>query len=237
MDELVFIDTETTGPDFLIDRLFQVCYKSEGKIHSEYFKPPVPISIKAQSITHVTNKMVENREEFATSRMRSELGELLSNKILVAHNAMFDIDMLVKEGIAVPQYICTLKVARFIDEECEIPEYNLQYLRYFFGIELSVGSHEAEGDVLVLEAIFKILYDRMFEKLQDHDAVIAKMVEVSGKPTLFRQFNFGKHKGKKVEEVAVVDRAYMEWLLTKKLESDYMDEDWIFTLKYHLKID
>jgi hypothetical protein len=26
----------------------------------------------------------------------------------------------------------------------------------------------------------------------------------------------------------------MEWLLEKKLENDIGDEDWIFTLKYHL---
>lgn len=237
MDNLVFLDTETTGPDFLVDRLFQVSYKHKDKIHSEYFKPPIEISVKAQSITHVTNKMVENREEFVYSRMKQDLREILSQNILVAHNAMFDIDMLVKEGIEIPRYICTLKVARFIDEESQIPEYNLQYLRYFFGIELNVGSHEAEGDVLVLEAVFKILYEKMLAKYGSGEAVIAKMLEVSTQPTLFRLFNFGKHKGKKVEEVLAIDRSYMEWLLTKKLESDYMDEDWIFTLKYHLKID
>ena len=237
MKDLVFLDTETTGPDFLIDRLFQVSYKHQDKIHSEYFKPPIPISVKAQSITHVTNKMVQNREEFSYSRMKQELSKLLSENILVAHNAMFDIDMLVKEGVSVSKFICTLKVARFIDEESEIPEYNLQYLRYFFGLELNVTSHEAEGDVLILEAVFKILYDRMIKKYGSHEAVIEKMVEVSAQPTLFRVFNFGKHKGKKVEEVVSFDRSYMEWLLTKKLENDYMDEDWIFTLKYHLKIE
>src|SRR5688572_9419934 len=130
MDDLVFLDTETTGPDFLVDRLFQLSYKTGDVIRSEYFKPTVPISVKAQSITHVTNKMVDGREEFSTSQMRQDLKELLEDKILVAHNAIFDIDMLVKEGVPVSRYICTLKVARFIDEEGDIPEYKLQYLRY-----------------------------------------------------------------------------------------------------------
>ena len=236
MNDLVFLDTETTGPDFLMDRLFEVAYKHKDKICSEYFKPPIPISVKAQSITHITNKMVEDRQEFAYSTMKMDLQKLLPKNILVAHNAMFDIDMLIKEGIEIPRFICTLKVARFIDEECAIPEYNLQYLRYFFGIEINAGSHAAKGDVLVLEAVFKVLYDKMIEKYGDHEKVIAKMLDVSARPTLFRMFNFGKHKGKLVEEVLSYDKPYIEWLLAKKLENDYMDEDWIFTLKYHLKI-
>lgn len=237
MNDLVFLDTETTGPDFLVDRLFQVSYKNGDDLKTEYFKPPIPISIKAQSITHVTNKMVEERSEFVYSQMKEDLKKLLADKILIAHNALFDIDMLVKEGVAVPKYICTLKVARFVDEEGVIPEYKLQYLRYYYGLELSVGAHEAEGDVLVLEAVFKVLYDKMMEKYGSHAAVIEKMIEVSLAPTLFKVFSFGKHRGRRVEEVLVIDRSYMEWLLEKKMEADLLDEDWIFTLKYHLKVE
>lgn len=238
MDNLVFLDTETTGPDFLMDRLFQVCYKYRGKITSEYFKPPIPISIKAQSVTHITNKMIADKQDFSYSEMRPVLSKLLSENILVAHNAVFDIDMLAKEGVMTPRFICTLKVVRFLDTECVIPEYNLQYLRYYYGLEIDAPAHDATGDVITLEAVFKKLYEQMLEKYGDDQAVIEKMIEVSGQPTLFRMFNFGKHKGKMVEEVLSYDRPYMEWLLEKKLDNStaYIDEDWIFTLKYHLRI-
>jgi exodeoxyribonuclease X len=236
MNDLVFLDTETTGPDFMVDRLFQVSYMHNGKLNTQFFKPPVPISVKAQSITHITNKMVEDKEEFAYSEMKKELNNLFPDHILVAHNAAFDMDILLKEGVIVDKFICTLKVARFIDEASEIPEYKLQFLRYYFGLEIDAGAHDAEGDVKVLEAVFQVLYGKMLEKYGTHEAVISKMVEVSAQPTLFKMFNFGKHKGKFIEEVLGYDRPYMEWLLTKKLESDINDEDWIFTLKYHLKI-
>jgi len=44
-----------------------------------------------------------------------------------------------------------------------------------------------------------------------------------------------KHLGKKIEDVAQIDRGYLEWLLAQKLASDQIDEDWIYTLKHHLE--
>lgn len=234
MDELIFLDTETTGNDFLVDHLFQVCYAHKGETYSAYFKPPLPISVKSQAVTHVTNNMVEDKEPFSTSQMKKELSSLLENNILVAHNAVFDIEMLYKEGVKTPRFICTLKLARFLDTEGIIPEYNLQYLRYYLELDVAAHAHNAADDVLVLQALFKRQYARMMKEYGDHDTVIAKMIEVSGQPSLFKVFNFGKHRGKRIEDVLSLDRSYMEWMLEKKLESDMADEDWIFTLKYHL---
>lgn len=237
MNNLIFLDTETTGNEILKDHLFQVSYMFQDKIFTEYFKPPIPISIKAQSITHVTNKMIEDKGIFAGSKMQSELKDLLKENILVAHNAQFDIAMLSKEGIDVPKFICTLKVARFLDENLEIPEYNLQYLRYYFGLEVDANSHEAKDDVLVLKAVFDCLYQKMLEKLKDEVKVITTMLEVSVKPFLFKVFPFGKYKGRNIEEIAKLDKGYLEWLLNQKMQNTpESEEDWIFSLKHYLKI-
>lgn len=237
MYRLVFLDTETTGVDPLVDRLFQVAYKFEGELVSKYFKPPLPISVKSMSISHVTNKDIEGKEEFSTSETKQRLQEILKEAILVAHNAWFDVDILSKEGVRAERFIDTLKVIKFLDEENLIPEYGLQYLRYFLGIEIEARAHEAEGDVLVLEKLFEYLYQRMLLQYKDGNIVIEKMLEISQKPLLLRMFNYGKHKGKKVEEVLSYDRSYLEWMLEQKLNNDYFDEDWIYTLKYHLKVD
>lgn len=236
MHDLVFIDTETTGIDLLVDRLFQVAYKFRGKMYSEYFSPPVPISIKAQSITHITNEMVEGKEEFNNSSMKKALSDILKSNILVAHNAIFDIDMLAKEGVETTRFICTLKVARFLDTEGIIPEYNMQYLRYYLALDVKAGAHEASDDVLVLEALFKNFYTQMLQEYGSEEKVLNKMVEVSSLPSLFKIFPFGKHKGKRIEEVVVYDRPYIEWILEQKIQNEYYDEDWIYTLKYHLNI-
>jgi len=237
MDKLLFLDTETTGIDPLVDRLFQVAYKFNGEVFSELFKPEVPISVKSMSISHITNKMVEERQSFSDSEMKKDLQGLLSKNILVAHNALFDIDMLAKEGLKIESFIDTLKVARVMDKNCEIPEFNLQYLRYYFGIEIEATAHDAKGDVLVLEAIFKILFDKLMKDINDESLVIEKMIEISKNPFLYQIFSYGKHKGKRIEEVLSYDRSYLEWMLEQKLQNEYLDEDWIYSLKYYLKIN
>lgn len=233
MDKLIFLDTETTGNDLLSDRLVQISYSHKGKLISEFFKPPVPISVKAQSISHITNKMIEDKSSFSGSKMKKDLQLLLKENIIVAHNARFDICMLSHENLKTSKFICTLKVARFLDEEGEMDEYNLQFLRYYFELDIEASAHSAQGDVLVLEAVFKKLYNRMLEAHKDHDAVISKMIEISSAPFIMRKFNFGKHKGKKVEEVAEFDKPYLRWLLEQKTQNGG-DEDWIYTLKHYL---
>jgi len=237
MDELLFLDTETTGNEIMKDRLCQVCYKTSQGIYTGYFKPPIPMSVKAMSITNITNKMLGDKEIFRDSAMKKELEKLLAEKILVAHNAKFDCAILESEGLSVPRRICTLRVARYLDPNNLIPEYNLSYLRYYFDIDVEANAHDAKGDVIVLCGIFDKLLSKMKEEIggpSDSDA-ITKMVDVSSRPTLFKLFSFGKYKDKKIEEVAKSDRRYLEWMLNQKLSDGAQDEDWIHTLEYYLK--
>jgi len=244
--QLIFLDTETTGNDPIKDRLVQVSYrlKKEGgqETHTEYFKPPIPMSVKAMSITHITDKMLADKEDFAESRMKKDLELLLSSGlpageagVLVAHNARFDIAMLENEGLHVPNFICTLRVARHLDTKNAIPEYNLQFLRYYLGLEVEGNPHDAEGDVNVLCAVFDRLLMKVKEEEKDEESALQEMIEISSRPTLFTYFNFGKHNGKKIEEVAKTNPDYLEWLLNQKITEGATDEDWIYTLKHYLK--
>lgn len=234
MEKLIFLDTETTGAEIGKDRLCQVCYKNFCEVKTEYFKPPLPMSVKSMSITHITNKMLEDKQCFEGSDMQKELKKLLKEGILVAHNAKFDIAMLEAEGVKVPKYICTLRVARFLDKESKIPEYNLQFLRYYLDLDIDAHAHDAEDDVKVLHALFLRLLDKIKEQGKSESEAIEEMVEISSHPSLFSKFNFGKHKDKTLEEVAKTDKRYLEWLLAEKLKNEAGDEDWIYTLKHYL---
>lgn len=238
-DKLIFLDTESTGNEPGKDRLCQVCYKIGNETKVGLFKPPIPISIKAMSITHITNKMVANAEAFAQSQMKRELQELLKDGILVAHTALFDIAMLKAEGMEVPRFIDTLRVARYLDPDNKIPEHNLQFLRYFLDLDIRGTAHDAEGDVNVLIGLFNRLFSKIREGEESDEKAIEKMVEISSRPTLFKNFIFGKYKGQAITDVLKTDRRYMEWLLgqmTSKGEDD-TDEDWIYTLKSYLKVE
>jgi exodeoxyribonuclease X len=233
--ELIFLDTETTGIE-PTDRLCQICYKTSAGTIVAYFKPPVPVSVKSMSITHITNKMLADKELFAGSQTQKELQALLSGgAVLVAHNARFDVAMLKAEGMEIPAFICTLRVARYLDPNNVIPEYNLQYLRYYLDLEVEGNAHDAEGDVNVLHAIFGRLFAKIRETSDSDDAAIKKMIEISSTPSLFSKFNFGKYKDKKIEEVLVMDRGYLEWMLAQKMTAGEQEEDWVYTLQQYLK--
>jgi len=188
------------------------------------------------SVTNITNKMVENEEAFQGSDFAKELQELLNENILVAHNAKFDIAMLENDGLKVPNYICTLRLSRYLDEKAEIPEHNLQFLRYYYDVDMEVIAHSADGDVLVLEAVYEHIFNLAKEKskIADEGEIIKRMIAISKNPSLIRRFSFGKHIDKLVEDVAREDRGYLEWFLKTK-EEEGTDEDWIYTLKYFLK--
>ena len=213
----IFLDTETTGKDE-DDRLCQLAYKTEnGTIVNELFNPGKPISIEAMSIHHITNDMVKDRPLFEQSKTKRNLEKLLkdTNNVLVSHNVKFDVAMLNREGIHPGKVICTLKLSRFLDEDGVIPKYNLQYLRYYLNLNVEAVAHDASGDVVVLEALFRRIHAKMIEKF-GIDAV-DKMIEISSKPSLIKRMPFGKHQGIKMEDIPV---DYLNWLSTTDLDED-----------------
>lgn len=235
--KLIFLDTETTGNELGKDRLCQVCYRVGDEIKTEYFKPPVPMTVKSMSITHITDKMLEDKPPFEGSKMKKDLEALLKDGVMVAHNAKFDVAMLEAEGLTVPRYICTLRVARHLDANAIIPEYNLQFLRYYLNLEVEGGAHDAEGDVNVMYALFNRLLSKMKEKCGSEEKAIERMLEISSTPSLLAKFSFGKYKGQRIEEIFRSDRGYMEWMLRAKSEEGDDNEDLLYTLKYYLEAD
>ena len=235
----IFFDTETTGITN-DDYLCQIAWKEVGQdeIESGLFKPPIPISIDSMAVCHVTNTMVANCPPFKNSDLWQKFKDLAEDKknIFIAHNAKFDIGMLRREDIEISEYIDTLKIAQFVDRNGSLPKYNLQYLRYYYDIEIDAIAHDARGDIIVLEAVFKFLSDKVHELTgQTGDELTKQMVTISFEPLLIKTFMFGKHNGRLISDVASIDPGYLEWLLAQKLASlTDTEEDWIYTLKYYL---
>jgi exodeoxyribonuclease X len=224
----IYLDTETTGSG-QEDTLCQVAFKTEeGKVVDELFNPGMPISIEAMAIHHITNEMVADKPPFKDSPVYKELQILFADNdsILVAHNAKFDISMLKKEDLHPQRSICTYKLARYLDREGIIPQYNLQYLRYYLKLNVDAAPHSALGDVLVLEGLFNRIYAKFKEQSSDP---VSDMINISGSPVLVPRMPFGKHKGLKMGEVPL---DYLEWLTGTNL-----DEDMAYTVRYYLDIE
>ena len=142
--------------------------------------------------------------------------------------------MLAREGIAPRSSICTYKLAYALDPNDQLPNYRLQYLRYLLDLDVEAEAHDAWGDVLVLEALFERLAQKMKERHGTEESAIEAMLVISAKPLLFTTLRFGKYNGKKIEEVVRTDRDYLEWLLREKGKTPDTEEDWIYTLKHYL---
>ena len=240
MYKIIFFDTETTG-NTEKDFLCQIAYKTGDESFVGYYQPPIRIPPEASAVHHITNKMLEKEISFKGSPDQEKIKELFEgeNTVVVAHNAQFDLMILKKESIHPKKFICTLRLARYLDPEGKIERYNLQYLRYLLELEVEATAHDALGDVLVLEKLYERLKNKLKENMSkdspySEEELIEKMVEISSHPSIFKKINFGKHNGKGLAEIARIDPGYLEWLLKQKLESDQIDEDWIYTLKHYL---
>lgn len=237
MKKIIFFDTETTGNEPKKDFVCQLAYKTKDETFCELYKPLISIPPEASAITHITNKMVSDKPLFKESDDYKKIKSLFedTNNIVVAHNAKFDIAIMNNEGIVPANFICTLRVARALDKDNVIPQYKLQYLRYYLDIDIEANAHDALGDVLVLEKLYeRLLAKIMKEENIDEAKAMEKMIDISSRPSLMTIFNFGKHNGKTVEEVSNIDRGYLEWMLTQKEQNPDNEEDWIYTLKHYL---
>lgn len=222
----IFLDTETTGTG-QDDRLCQLAFKTgQGTIVNEMFNPGKPISVEAMAVHHITNEMVKGKPSFRDSAVYKQLIDLVSDQInvIVAHNAKFDISMLRNEGIDPPKVICTLKLARFLDSDGVIPQYNLQYLRYYLDLRVEATAHNALGDILVLEKLFDRMHARI--KKESPENPIEEMIHISNSPILIARMPFGKHKGMLMREIPT---DYLEWLYGTDL-----DEDMQYTVRHYL---
>lgn len=149
---LIFLDTETTGIDNC--RMIELAYCAEDGVPTSLrVKPPIPIEFGAMAVNHITEKMVADLKPFAKHGSYKVIKKELEAGIIVAHNAPFDLGVLDREGIDITDYICTKEMAKAMYPRAE--QHRLQYLRYWLGLEIEGEAHTAEGDIAVLEALFR----------------------------------------------------------------------------------
>lgn len=232
---LIFIDLETTGLD-VADKICSIGLVYENNFIYELINEGKKIPPEASSIHHITNEDIKNSVPFIKSRAYQFLEENNSNEnILVAHNAQFDLDKLSSHGLIWKgAVIDTMRVTKHLIPECSL--FSLQLLRYElklyqkeqsikleYGIKDALNAHNALADALVCKLLFNYLLE-----ITD----VEQMQELTFKNILLEKFQFGKYKGKYIEEVVLSDRKYIEWLLASVLD---LDEDMKYSINYYLQ--
>lgn len=216
-----------------------------------FFNTDTEIEIWAMAVHNIYKKLLVEKSEwkYISDEDRTKLSSVFNDNILVAHNLDFDLDVLDKSGISYSdKLIDTLKVAKILWSEWVLengngkePEYvNLQYLRYFFELyeitdsswkEECTTAHDAFWDVVVLENVFYKLFEIIKNKLNiSDDDVIEKMQKMTEKEfILIKTMRIWKYRGKTFEEVAEIDRWYLQWMVWADFTPDikYTCQVWL----------
>ena len=239
--------------------MIQLAYrqlKDNKKIDENlFFMTDTRIQIWSMAVHGIYPKLLEQKSnwKYLDDEAREKISEVMNDNIIVAHNIDFDRDVLGKEGISyTDKQIDTLKVAKIMWSEWvlknslwEEPEYvNLQYLRYFFELyEINdadwiaecTTAHDAFGDVVVLENVFYALFNRIKSELNiSDDEVLDIMMEMTKKEFIpIKTMRISKYRWKSFEEVADIDRWYLQWIIWADFSEDikYTCKVWLWIIE------
>jgi len=223
----LYFDTETT--DIQAKDLIQLAFITDDpNIQSNIFvKPKQEISYGAMSVHNITPEMLKDYKYFENTALPKEkihpdykgdnlidyLKFLAERYIWVAHNVEFDLEVMQKKGIEIPQSICTLKLSRnaLTEGNRDLESYRLQFLRYYLGLYKNedkehIVAHDALSDVYFLRDLFH--YIQKNSKLTTE-----QMLTITKQPQIIREIRFGKYAGKPLEEIARIDREYLIWII------------------------
>ena len=234
---IVFIDTETTGLNFRIDRIIDIALT---KVHPDereetkniLINPGMPIPGEATSIHGITNEDVAGKPTF--DHYAKEIIGFLKDCDLAGFNIdSFDIPLL-KEKLNRAGLILEMNGIRTLDVKSlyhfldprDLPSAHRKYCKK----ELE-GAHRSENDVKATIAVLNAQLDihsslpktvkelsECYDKRNPHGIdTDGKFVWAGGVPCV----NFGKkHNGKPIKEVYETDADFFSWMLTKDFKQD-----------------
>ena len=249
---IAFFDLETTGLNTTHDRIVEISVLKVNANGEEMqrrwlLNPEMHISEEASSVHGYTDEMVKNEPTFWEKA--KEIALFLGDADLAGYNILkFDLPLLMEEFLRVG---CDfdLKNRDFIDVMNIFMKMEPRTLkgayRFFCHAELE-GAHGAAADTKATYEVLKAMLDRYdgvpYEdgkgnksqgpvndmKELSHFSAHHQNADLSGQIIYDEEgkevFQFGKHKGRRVEDVFRMEPAYYSWMMnsdfplyTKKL--------------------
>ncbi len=249
---IAFFDLETTGLNTTTDRIVEISIlkvnpNGTEKQRTWLLNPEMPISPEASAVHHYTNDMVADKPTF--KQAAPDIDKFLTNCDLAGYNILkFDLPVLAEEFLRA-DFDFDLKNRDFIDVmnifmKME-PRTLTRAYRFFCHAELE-GAHGAGADTKATYEVLKAMLDH-YQGVEYEDGKGNKSAgpvndvkelslfsahhrnaDLSGQIIYDEEgkevFQFGKYKGKRVEEVFRKEPSYYSWMMnsdfplyTKKL--------------------
>lgn len=224
---IAFIDLETTGTNLATDRIVEIAIVRVGADGSRTIKrklinPKMPIPKGASDVHGISDEMVKDAPTFKD--VANEIKQFIENCDLGGYNSnRFDIPLLVEEFLRTGLEF-TVDGRKLLDVQRVfhmMEQRTLGAAYKFYCGKLLEGAHGAEVDAAatyeILEAQLE-RYPQLGHTIEDickfcgeEDIVdfARRLIKVDGKEV----FNFGKHKGRTVEDVLRSEPQYYDWMM------------------------
>jgi len=225
---IAFIDLETTGINVSSDRIVEISVLKINPNGIEEWmisriNPEMPIPPKSTDIHGITDADVANAPKFR--EIAKNLATFLEGSDLAGFNAIkFDIPVLAEEFLRVNIDFSFLK-RKYVDVQVIFHKKEQRTLtaayKFYCGRELE-NAHSSKADTQATYEVLQAQLD-MYEDLENDVEKLAdfssynNLVDFAGRIIYDENgvevFNFGKHKGKAVEEVFRDDPSYYSWMM------------------------
>jgi DNA polymerase III subunit epsilon len=225
---IVFFDLETTGINIVSDRIVEIAYLKihpNGNEESKRYlvNPEMPIPAEVTAIHGISDDDVKNEPIF------KELAKIIAKDIegcdLAGYNSVrFDLPLLAEEFLRANVDIDLAK-RKMIDVQVifhKMEQRTLSAAYKFYCQQDLSNAHTAEADTRATYEVLKAQLDR-YDNLKNDVTFLAdfssqhKNADLAGR-IIFNDkneeiFNFGKYKGRRVEDVLNDDMGYYGWIM------------------------
>lgn len=225
---LVFFDLETTGIDIVKDRIIEISYVKvfpNGTEESKTMRinPGMPIPPASTAIHGITDDDVKDCPLF--KNVAKQLAAQIEGCDLAGYNSnRFDIPLLAEEFLRAGVDI-DLTRRKFIDVQTifyKMEQRTLAAAYKFYCQKSLENAHTAAADTMATYEVLKAQLDRYPELKNDvtflsEFSSFTNNVDFAGRMVYNEKnqevFNFGKYKGRLVEEVLKQEPAYYSWMM------------------------
>lgn len=225
---LIFFDLETTGINIVKDRIVEISYVKvfpNGKEESKTLRinPGMPIPPESTAIHGITDEDVKDCPLFKD--VAKTLAAQFDGCDLAGFNSnRFDIPLLAEEFLRAGVNI-DLSRRKFIDVQTIFHKMEQRTLsaayKFYCGKSLE-NAHTASADTMATYEVLKAQLDK-YPELENDVTFLSKFssfsnnVDFAGRMIYNEKgqevINFGKYKGRLVEEVLSVDPGYYSWMM------------------------
>jgi DNA polymerase-3 subunit epsilon len=237
---LAFFDLETTGVNVGSDRIVEIAILKAMPDGTEIIKtmrlnPEMPIPLESSLIHGIYDEHIADEPKFKD--VAQELADFIGDADLAGYNSnRFDIPVLLEEFLRAGVDF-DMADRKFVDVQNIFHQMEQRTLRAaykFYCDKDIVNAHSAEADILATYHVLLAQIDRYKDaEFEDKKGNVSKPVQNDvatlhnftnmNKPVDFAGrmvfnedgqeiFNFGKHKGKTVEQVFDIEPSYYAWM-------------------------